>query len=442
MFQKTNIICLLIIGSFFIIIQSKEEQSQKFLGKTSPSKSHSLISLEEDAKVINIKCLFSQNYNFYSLQSLQDKDKDYEQKSGNYTYIFNFCQNTKTKSDSTFLRKDSEGNIVKLAGNINGEGDDKNQWLELGDGDKKEGISVALTRGEQCKEGVQYAANIIVHCDNERDEINDFTIKQGDYDCVYTLEFTSRYGCPLGSTYLLMKLMEDYNYAFMVVMILVGIYLCFFGRKYLSYTIVGVCGIVGCYVLTALLISIFPNFITTELYLFICLLVCFILGLVIGYFTKDSEQFFVVLAGAALGYSLVTFLYQIVQTYVSWDPQILYYVCIGVCVVTGGVIGYCFSEPILILGLSVFGGYLVMRGVSLVAGNYLDETMTIDLIKNQEWDQLEELRTPWIYAYLGSWLALAFAGTIVQCRYHRQEKVQKQDALLNNKHHAKNVKHK
>ena len=212
--------------------------------------------------------------------------------------------------------------------------------------------------------------------------------------------FKSRYGCPLGSSYLLIKLLEDYKYPFMVVMIIMGVFLCFFGFKYIAPTIIVLCGIVGCYFLTALLLSLFPDFITSELWLFVCLLVCGILGCIIGYFTKDQVNFYVILCGAFLGYSVATFFYQIVQTYVEWNPEVLFYVCIGICVVTGGAIGYYFTEPILILSLSVFGGYLVMRAVSLVAGNYLDEGMTIDLIKNKEWEQLNELRNGWIYAYL------------------------------------------
>ena len=126
----------LIILSLFLAIQPKEEFPEKFLGKKSASTGHishnsfpDLISFEEEGKVINIKCLFSKNYNFYSLQALQDKEKDYEYKKENdtYTYIYNFCQNTKTNSSSTLIRKDSEGNIVKLAGSIDGEGEDKNQ---------------------------------------------------------------------------------------------------------------------------------------------------------------------------------------------------------------------------------------------------------------------------------------------------------------------------
>jgi len=67
-----------------------------------------------------------------------------------------------------------------------------------------------------------------------------------------------------------------------------------------------------------------------------------------------------------------------------------------------------------------------MRGATLVLGNYLDEGMAIDLIKNKEWEQLKELRSPWIYGYLGAWLLLGIVGTIIQCRYHRKDKNQKQ----------------
>lgn len=442
MFQKSIILLFLILTTLFISIQSKEENSHKFLSKTQKS-TPDLISFEEEAKVINIKCLFSKNYNFYSLQSLQNKEKDYEYKQPNssYTFFYNFCQNTKTVDTSTIVRKNEDGKMVKLAGSIDGEGEDKNQWMEMGDSEKKEGISISLTKGDTCLENPEskYSTSIIVHCDSEVDEIGDLKIIQGNFPCVYTMEFKSRYGCPLGSSYLLIKLLEDYKYIFMVVMLILGIFLCFFGLRYISPTIIVLCGIVGCYLLTALILSLFPDFISSETWLFVCLLVCCILGCIIGYFTKDQVNFYVILCGAFLGYSVATFFYQIVQTYVSWDPQILFYVCIGICVVAGGAIGYFLTDTILILSLSVFGGYLVMRAVSLVAGNYLDEGMTIDLIKNQEWEQLKELRSSWIYAYLGTWLALAIAGTIVQCKYHKEQK-QKQQGISTKK--MKNEKKK
>ena len=63
-----------------------------------------------------------------------------------------------------------------------------------------------------------------------------------------------------------------------------------------------------------------------------------------------------------------------------------------------------------------------MRGVSLVAGHYLDEGYIIDLIKSEEWDQLKEIRDGWTYAYLGMWAVLALAGIIIQCKNKKNNK--------------------
>ena len=127
------------------------------------------------------------------MQALQDKENDYQYKHDNdsYTYIYNFCQNTNTKSDSTLLRKDENGTLVRLSGSIDGEGEDKNQWIEMGTTDEKEGITIALVKGEECKEvsGAKYNANIRVLCDEEVDTMSDFKIiREEQQPCVYTMD--------------------------------------------------------------------------------------------------------------------------------------------------------------------------------------------------------------------------------------------------------------
>ena len=172
MIQKSLILTLFLFSLFIELVHSKKERPNKFLPKTPVEKtaaqsylqeSQDYLSFEEEAKVINVKCLFSKNYNFYSLQALQDKEKDYELKQGEYTYIYNFCQNTKANSNSTLVRRDADGNEVKLAGNIDGEGNDKNNWLEISDGDKKDGISIALAKGETCLENASIYAQAEVY---------------------------------------------------------------------------------------------------------------------------------------------------------------------------------------------------------------------------------------------------------------------------------------
>ena len=195
--------------------------------------------------------------------------------------------------------------------------------------------------------------------------------------------------------------------------------LCFMGNKFLKVAIIITSGLIGCYCITAGVLYFFPNFIVRENSLLVWLLFCFIFitfGYLFGIYIHKKEKPFVIFLGGFLGYSFVTFVYQIVQTYIEYDPQIFYYVFLFSCILIGAVLGYCLSYPILIIGSAVFGGYLAMRGVSLVAKHYLDEALVIDLIKNKEWEELKDLRDGWIYAYLGLWGVLAAVGIIVQCK--------------------------
>ena len=144
--------------------------------------------------------------------------------------------------------------------------------------------------------------------------------------------------------------------------------------------------------------------------------VCFCLGCIVGIFLRNEVNFYIIVCGGFLGYSCAIFVYQIVLNYVDYDPQIVYYACIGVCIVVGILIGWKCNDPIIILGTAISGGYIAMRGVSFIAGNYLDEDYIIDLLKQKEFEQLKEIRDGWTFAYLGGWLVVSIAGVVVQCK--------------------------
>ena len=48
--------------------------------------------------------------------------------------------------------------------------------------------------------------------------------------------------------------------------------------------------------------------------------------------------------------------------------------------------------------------------------NYVD----IDLLKNKEFEQLDEIRNGWIYAYLACWIILSIVGIYVQCKNKKE----------------------
>lgn len=387
-----------------------------FLKEDSDLKSFS----DDDAKFINIKCLYSKNYNLYSLQPLQN-DGDYEMDYNGDSLFFNFCTNTKKRDNSTFVLVNKDNETIRLSGSIDGEGEDKsnkNTWNLIDNG-----LSIDFNEGDECNNGTERHKVVLeVMCKDDVDEKKfkdnpqNFVTFNETTGCLHKITMKSLYGCSLKSTYLLKKLIEDYKYIFAVLFIIIGLVLCFTGKNTIKYTIMIVCGIIGCYGLTSLVLSLFPNFITTELWLFVCLFVCFCLGCIVGIFLRNEVNFYIIVCGGFLGYSCAIFVYQIVLNYVDYDPQIVYYACIGVCIVVGILIGWKCNDPIIILGTAISGGYIAMRGVSFIAGNYLDEDYIIDLLKQKEFEQLKEIRDGWTFAYLGGWLVVSIAGVVVQCK--------------------------
>lgn len=73
-----------------------------------------------------------------------------------------------------------------------------------------------------------------------------------------------------------------------------------------------------------------------------------------------------------------------------------------------------------ILATSIIGSYLVIRGFSFIFGGFPSESMIIDLIKNQEWKEFDNILTPVVYAYLSVWLVLAIGAIFVQLKLNKE----------------------
>ena len=411
-----------IILSFMVFITIISSISTKIEdGKKSPlfnpmsflNEEKKMMSFSDDSKFINVKCLYSYKYNMYSLQVLQNKDKDYEVSGSGKKVLFNFCQNTNKLGNSTFVQVDGD-KVIRLAGSIDGEGDKKNIWTQTGNKDNPVGLQIELVPGDKCGNG-NHQTTIDILCDEKVEKYDSFVFTS-ENSCTHKLTFNSLYGCSLRSSYLYLKLLQEYKIIFCIIFVLIGLAVCFYGQRYLKLAIIIISGLVGCYVLSLALLNFFPSLVKSEMTLLICLGVFFILGCVLGFFLNKNIKFCVVVLGGFLGYLSATFVYQIAQNHVDYDANTLRIICIIGCILVFAALGYCFADVIIILSTSIGGGYLAMRGVSLVAEHYLDEGYIIDLIKNKEWDQLKEIRDGWTYAYLGMWAVLAVAGIFIQCK--------------------------
>ena len=214
--------------------------------------------------------------------------------------------------------------------------------------------------------------------------------------------------------------MNDYKIIFAIVFVALGLFFCAFGKKLEKITIMLVFGVVVCFLVTLIVLNFLPSVINTEKRLWIVLGVGFVVGSFIGFFLRAKVTILAILLGASLGYSVAQFIFQFVQGIIDWKVEYVYWGTVGVCCLLGIGLGLLLLNFIVILGTSVLGGYIAMRGITFIFGNYIDESQLVDMIKNKEYDQLDELSNGWVFAYLGVWVFLSLFGVYYQCIGHKK----------------------
>lgn len=397
----------------------------------------------KDKTYVNIKCLFVSKFNVYSLQKLS-KDKGYtkELESGNKVN-YNFCKDLEG-FNSTVVYDENQTQVL-FAGSINGAKDSKNEWFTLDEDSGEKGVKIRLSEGSKCTEDRNHLTIFKIYCD-EKIEDNQFESNLNfsefhEDGCTHYITGKSIYGCALNDWYLLRRLMKQYNYIFTPVLILIGLFLALFGERFETPTLIIVTGALLCYLVTVIILNFIPSLIKTERNLWILLSVTAAAGGVIGIFLKKKIIIFGVLVGAFGGYTSAEFVYQFIAGFVNnTSPSIVYYVVMGICVLVGGFLGYWAVRGAIIICTSIIGGYCVMRGITLVAGNYIDFSEFFDLVKNGELEQLKNIKNYWIYAYLGAWAVVAVVGCYYQCYGYKKRGKNKKENIENDNKDGKDYK--
>ena len=411
--------------------EEKEEEKEVEEKETEPKETDK----EPDNKrtYVNIKCLYVARYNVYTLQKLT-KDDEYTYNVNTSGIVhFNLCKNLKGYESTVVFEKNTSGteidnNKTLFSGSIDGNSKSKNEWLEMDEDNGDKGIKIRLAEGDKCEgnENKNHLTILQIYCDEEEEFAT--SVNFADFNpngCIHYIRANSIYGCALNDWYLLRKLMKEHNYIFATVLFLVGIYFAFFGKKYEKPTIVLISGIFVCYIVTVIILSFIPQLIKTEQNLYILLAVGFIVGGIGGYLLREKLTIFAILIGAFSGYSVAEFVYQFLSGFITINPEILYFIVVGICILGGGFCGYWAVQAIIILGTAIIGGYIFMRGATTIFDNYMELAEFSDLAKNGEWEQLKDIRNGWVYAYLGLWIAVSVGGLYYQCYGYKKDKKDK-----------------
>ena len=267
-----------------------------------------------------------------------------------------------------------------------------------------------LPPGDTCKTNktLQYQTTMIIECDSTSSKTvtldNDVNINK----CSNTIKMKSPYACPLFSVYSFGNSVVANKHIVGSVLMISGVFFCFFGIKFLFITEI-VIGVVGtAFVLMFFLFSYLQiQYSTMEFWLIIAVSV--LIGIIVGYFMSKMKKVPAVILGACCGYLLSILLFQFGLKFINTNPYVVFWVTAVVCAAVLGVFAWFFHNHILILGTSFLGAYAIIRGLSIMAGGFPDERQIMDLINLREWEQLKN-----VYNYLMiifSFLTLKFTCT-------------------------------
>jgi len=160
--------------------------------------------------------------------------------------------------------------------------------------------------------------------------------------------------------------------------------------------------------------------------IWIIIAVSIVLGLIIGYFLVKAQQVFFIILGAYIGYIVAILLYNMFLHNINGDQNTIYWTTCGVSAAVFAIAAYVMYQYIVIFSTSLIGAYATIRGISMYAGGFPDESLVITLIKNNETSQLDTIFTWRVYLYLASIILLFIIGVIFQANYHKKEEEREQ----------------
>lgn len=176
-------------------------------------------------------------------------------------------------------------------------------------------------------------------------------------------------------------------------MIVAGIFLIMWGTKFIEVTFVGIVGLI----VMQFGLKVYDNMHIENPnpdYLWIVLGVSFLIGLGIAYFAINMINFAKLCMGGYLGYTFSLIIYQFILRYIQTSkPEIVFWITTLACIAIGCILMSYLVKQVMIIATSLIGSYAVIKGISLYAGKFPNEQVIFELLKNQELDQLAEVKS-------------------------------------------------
>lgn len=266
-----------------------------------------------------------------------------------------------------------------------------------------------MFNGGSCGTG-NYKLNVTSMCNKESATLKDF---YSNGTCDYTVVYDSPFGCPVFSLSQVSRFFYKYSYLFGAFLIIAGVFLAFFGNKFVNVVIFMVASFACLIIGSALFINLALDKVDEEWVVWTAFIVIALvssgIGALLVKFRKYGIALFAGWGGVMLGF-VVTTTFAVANKYAFW--AIIIAAGLGMFFVAVKV-----EKTVIIMLTAFIGAYAFVRGISLYAGGFPSEMELHEELETGvvTWDTMPKI----YYGYLTGIVVLFIISTVYQSKNNK-----------------------
>lgn len=213
----------------------------------------------------------------------------------------------------------------------------------------------------------------------------------------------------------LWNFLSDHKWISTVAFIVIGFFLCFFGLKFLKFTISLASFVLGFVISLAVFDAVMDRD-TSNTMNYVAFFVSLAVGAIFSFIAFKVEKAGFFALGALGGVTIALIASNIIQSedkYVLWGLM-------GVCAFIFGTLCVYIKDYLIIFVSSLVGAYMLVKGASFYIGGFPNEFTLSQEISNGDFS------FPWnYYLYLSALVVLKIGGAVFQYKNRQKKKEEK-----------------
>jgi len=255
-------------------------------------------------------------------------------------------------------------------------------------------------------------------CDKDAGEKTQFdSYRQDRTNGLIIITVRSSNSCPNSYLSKLSFFFTKYKIVFLILFLVLGGFVAFFGLQMLKYTIF-IVGMLGGTLISAYLLLSFVHYSSPNYVYWLIFAVCLVIGGVVGYISVKIETLGFIILGAVLGVCGGLMLYTAVlapaKAGIVW-----YWVTLVVAGIIGAGLAYKFWKNVVIIATSVLGSFMIIRAIGAATNTFPSEDSIASGVNGF---------SPAVYGYLVAVIIITIAGVYFQHKKKKEHELEKESA--------------